>query len=46
VLMNRMIASELAGFRVPAKKSDIIKTVGDPNDQGVCKLTDGSEVKY
>ncbi len=46
VLMNRMIASELAGFRVPAKDSDVIKTVGNPSIQGVCKLSDGSDVKY
>ena len=41
-LMNRMIASELSGTRIPADPADIVRSVGDPVE-GVCTLPDGSK---
>jgi len=45
-LINRMIACALTGTRVSAEPAKIIKTVGDPDGQGVCTLTDGSTVAF
>lgn len=41
-LINRMVASELAGERIPAESGDILRAVGAPMD-GVCTLEDGSK---
>jgi hypothetical protein len=41
-LINRMIASELKGERIPATSGDILRSVGEPMD-GVCTLGDGSK---
>jgi hypothetical protein len=41
-LINRMIASELTGERIPTEASDILRSVGEPMD-GVCTLEDGTK---
>lgn len=41
-LINRMIASELKGERIPAAPEDILRSVGEPMG-GVCSLADGSK---
>jgi hypothetical protein len=41
-LINRMIASELTGERIPVESGDVLRSVGDPMD-GVCTLKDGSK---
>ena len=41
-LINRMIASELQGERIPASSNDIVRSVGNPTD-GVCTLGDGTK---
>ncbi len=41
ILVNRVIASELNGYRVPANASEIVRSVGKPVE-GVCTLQDGT----
>lgn len=45
VLINRMIASEMTGTRVPADPSEVLRTVGDPVDN-VCTLADGTTASF
>jgi len=40
-LVVRVIGSELKGIRIPAEASQILRSVGNP-EEGVCKLSDGS----
>lgn len=40
-LVVRVIGSELKGYRIPAEASQILRSVGNP-EEGVCKLSDGS----
>lgn len=40
-LVVRVIGSELKGYRIPAENSQILRSVGSP-EEGVCKLSDGS----
>jgi hypothetical protein len=42
--MGRMILSELSGTRVEPEPSDVLRTVGNPED-GTCVLA-GGEVVY
>jgi hypothetical protein len=44
-LLERMIASELSGVRVPAAPDEVIRAVGDPVD-GVCTAEDGQQAFF
>lgn len=41
-LLTRAIASELSGRRLPASGTDVIRTVGNPGQDGACVMQDGS----
>lgn len=41
-LLIRAIGSELAGRRLPAPASEVLRSVGSPDENGSCKLRDGS----
>jgi hypothetical protein len=41
-LVSRVLASELSGARIAATPADILRTVGDPQND-VCTLQDGSK---
>lgn len=41
-LLIRAIGSELEGRRLPASGTEVLRTVGSPDENGSCKLQDGS----
>lgn len=41
-VLARAIGSELEGRRLPASGGDVLRTVGNPNQEGACTLSDGT----
>ena len=41
-LLTRALSSELEGRRVPARGTDVLRTVGSPRQDGSCTLKDGT----
>ena len=41
-LLARAIGSELQGRRLPASGTDVVRTVGSPNQEGACTQSDGT----